>query len=127
MITTVSRREAQGGTKELAFSAVAGTTLTTAAAAGLALGRSRTAGGKIRRVVALGLLGAHAASMARVELKAVQRPSAKNLQRVVGAGVLGLMPLEGGMLAGAGAVGKAVALAAGWRVARRLAQKRSVT
>ena len=65
--------------------------------------------------------------MAGAEVAAVKDPSAKNLQKVVGAGILGLMPLEGGMLAAAGATGRALAVAAAWPLARHLARKRSVT
>ena len=128
LITTVSRKEAQGGTKRLALGALAGTAAVTAGAAGTSLGKSGAGTfEKARRDAALALLGAHAASMGKAELGALKSPNASNLQRIVGAGVLGLMPLEAGMLAGAGALGRAAVLAAGWRLARKLARKRSVT
>ena len=128
LITTVSRKEAQGGTKGLALGALAGTTAVTAGAAGISLGESGAgAFGWTRRVAALALVCAHAASMGKAELGALKTPNASNLQRIVGAGVLGLMPLEVGMLAGAGALGRAAVLAAGWRLARKLARKRPVT
>jgi 4-hydroxybenzoate polyprenyltransferase len=41
--------------------------------------------------------------------------------------VLGLMPLEAGLLAGAGALVPAGGVAALWPVARTLARRRSVT
>jgi 4-hydroxybenzoate polyprenyltransferase len=128
LITTVSRKEAQGGTKGLALGALAGTAAVTAGAAGISLGKSGagTFGG-VRRGAALALLGAHAANMGKAELGALKTPNASNLQRIVGAGVLGLMPLEAGMLAGAGALGRAAVLAAGWPLARKLARKRPVT
>jgi len=130
MITTVSRRETEGGTKTLALGALAGSAATTLAAAQLALEASEDAGILRRRIhgaVSLALLSVHAVEMVRAELEAARQPSPENLQKVVGAGVLGLMPLEAGMLAGAGKPGLAAVLATGWRLARRLARKRSVT
>ncbi len=49
------------------------------------------------------------------------------MQRAVGAGILGLMPLEAGMLAGTGALAPAAGIAALWPLARRAAKKRAVT
>jgi 4-hydroxybenzoate polyprenyltransferase len=129
LITVVSRREAQGGTRELALGSLAGTAAVTAAAAKLALKGtgSKPLGRPVRQAASALLLGAHAVSMGKAEFKAIREPSAENLQRVVGAGVLGLMPLEAGMLAGAGGIGKAATLAAGWRFARQLSRWRAVT
>jgi hypothetical protein len=129
LITVVSRREAQGGTRELALGSLAGTAAVTAAAAKLALKGtgSKPLGRPVRQAASALLLGAHALSMGKAEFKAIREPSAENLQRVVGAGVLGLMPLEAGMLAGAGGIGKAATLAAGWRFARQLSRRRAVT
>ena len=129
LITVVSRREAQGGTGELALASLAGTAAVTAAAARLAFKRTepKLLGRPVRQAASALLLGAHAVSMGKAEFKAIREPSAENLQRVVGAGVLGLMPLEAGMLAGAGGIGKAATLAAGWRFARQLSRRRAVT
>ena len=126
LVTAVSRREARGGTPALALGALGGTASVTAAAARFVFGhRARHA--QWSRAAAAGLLGAYAASLGRAELAAFRMPDVKNLQRVVGTGVLGIMPLEAGMLAGLGSTGKAAALAAGWRLARHLARRRSVT
>ena len=128
LITTVSRQEARGGTRPLALGALVGSAAVTVVAARIP-GR-KTAGPLVRRMgraASLGLLGAHAISMAAAEIAAIRDPRAKNLQRVVGAGILGLMPLEGGMLAASGAMGRAAAIAAAWPLARHLARKRSVT
>lgn len=130
MITTVSRRETEGGTRTLALGALAGSAAVTLTAARHALDASEDAGiirRPIRGVVALALLGAHEITMLRAELDAAKDPAPKNLQKIVGSGVLGLMPLEAGMLAGSGRPGRAVLLGAGWWLARRLARKRSVT
>lgn len=128
LITTVSRQEAQGGTRGLALGALVGSAAVTVAAARVS--RGRTARSPVRRMgraASPGLIGAHAASMATAEIAAIRDPRAKNLQRVVGAGILGLMPLEGGMLAGSGAMGRALAVAAAWPIARHFARRRSVT
>jgi UbiA prenyltransferase family len=131
LITTVSRKETEGATKGLALGALAGTAAVTAAAARFSLARSRDTRyatlEMVRRDAALVLLGAHALNMGKAEIGAIKTPSASNLQKIVSSGVLGLMPLEAGMLAGTGALGKAAVLAAGWRLARKLARKRSVT
>ena len=49
------------------------------------------------------------------------------MQRAVGAGILGLIPLEAGLLAGAGAIVPAAGVAALWPLARQAAKKRAVT
>lgn len=127
LVTTVSRRETSGGTPALALGALCGTASVTAAAARFVLGCGAWRRERQSRFTAAALLGAYAASLGRAELAAFRKPDAKNLQRVVGAGVLGIMPLEAAMLAGLGSTGKAAVLTAGWRLARRLARRRSVT
>lgn len=129
LITTVSRQEAQGGTRQLAVAALAGSAAVVLAAADTfpAKGNAGSPGRRTGRAASLALFGAHAANMAAAEVAAIRDPRAKNLQKVVGAGVLGLMPLEGGILAASGAGVRAAALAAAWPLARRLAKKRPVT
>jgi len=58
----------------------------------------------------VGLLGAYAATLGRAELAAARDPSPARLQRAVGTGVLGLMPLEAAMLADLGYDGVAITL-----------------
>jgi len=131
LITTISRREAEGGTTALAVGAVAGTAAVTVAGAGLALGATHAA--RLRslrglcRLAAVGLLGLYAGTLGKAGLAAVRKPDAKALQRFVGAGVLGLMPLEAALMAGRGRISGAAAIAAGWVLARGLARRRSVT
>lgn len=97
------------------------------AAAGPRLSRSDLVGAGLRRAAALGLLGAYAAAVGRAHADAARDPSPERLQRAVGVGVLGLMPLEAGLLAGAGALIPAGGVAALWPLARSLARRRSVT
>ena len=79
------------------------------------------------RAAALGLVGAYAAIVGRAHADAVADPSPARMQRAVGAGILGLIPLEAGLLAGAGALVPAAGVAALWPLARRAAKKRAVT
>ncbi len=80
-----------------------------------------------RKWSALGLIGAYAAVVGRAHADAIADPSPARMQRAVGAGILGLMPLEAGMLAGTGALAPAAGIAALWPLARRAAKKRAVT
>jgi 4-hydroxybenzoate polyprenyltransferase len=127
VLSAVSRREVAGAGAGLARAALAATAGVTAAAATLARGRLGPRRRPARAWVAAGLLGAYAATLGRAELDAARDPSPARVQRVVGTGVLGLMPLEAGLLASAGALPAAAALAGGWVAARRLARRRSVT
>ena len=79
------------------------------------------------RLAALGLVGAYATVVGRAHADAAHDPSPAKLQRAVGAGILGLMPLEAGLLAGAGALVPAAGVASLWPLARRAARKRAVT
>ncbi len=95
-----------------------------AAAGGLAARRSRS---PLRRLAAAGLVGAYAKAVGGAHADAARDPSPARLQRAVGVSVLGLMPLEAGLLAGAGALVPAGGVAALWPLARTLAARRSVT
>jgi hypothetical protein len=128
VVTTVSRREAQGAGPGLARAALAATAGVTAAAVVLARGRLRPGRARgLRRVVAGGLLGLYAGAIARAGGRAVTEPSPTRLQELVGTGVLALMPLEAGLLAAAGPVPAAVAVAGAWPLARHLSRRRPVT
>jgi len=97
--------------------------------------RSRAGGGgsaagsrsRVGRVAALGLAVAYVGVVGRGYAQAAAEPSPGRLQRAVGAGVLGLIPLEAGLLAGAGALVPAVGVASLWPLARTLARRRAVT
>ncbi len=128
VVTTVSRQEASGSGPGLAGAALAATTAVTGLAGALA--RHRLRGGRargLRRAAAGALLGAYAGSIASAGGRALADPSPARLQALVGTGVLGLMPLEAGLLAAAGPVPAAAVVAGAWPLARRLARRRSVT
>jgi hypothetical protein len=117
VVTSVSRQETVGGDATVARRALAATA---AVAAGAALvGR--------RRLAALGPIGAYAATVGRAHADAIRDPSPARLQKAVGAGIMGLMPLEAGLLAGAGSPVPAAGVAALWPLARRAARRRAVT
>ncbi len=124
VVTEVSRREVEGGSAALATRAVAATGAVAAASAGLSLARAR---GWAGRAAALALVGAYAGVVGRAHAHAIADPSPQRLQRAVGTGILGLIPLEAGLLAGAGAPVPAAGVASLWPVARKLAKKRAVT
>lgn len=122
--TVVSRREVQGATSRLPRAALAATAAVAAAAAGTAL---RCGGSRLGLLGAGGLIGAYAAAVGGAHADAARDPSPQRLQRAVGVSVLGLMPLEAGLLAGSGAALPAGAVAALWPFARSLARRRSIT
>ena len=121
--TTVSRSEVQGATARLPRAALAATAGVAAGATALAASR----GSATRTLAAAGLVGAYAAAVGRAHADAARDPSPARLQRAVATSVLGLMPLEAGLLAGAGALVPAGGVAALWPLARGLARRRSVT
>ena len=130
VVTTVSRQEMTGGDATVAQRALAATAAVAGAAA-LAGWRARAgrgrAGASPARVAGLGLIGAYAATVGRAHADAIREPTPARLQKAVGAGIMGLMPLEAGLLAGSGSLVPAAGVAALWPLARRAAKKRAVT
>jgi 4-hydroxybenzoate polyprenyltransferase len=144
-ITLVSRHEAEGGKPEVAKRAMWGTAAVTCAAGAYALrsvlrtgktgagSRHRSAGLKGRApaiaasALSAGLLTAYSSAMTRAANEAVDEPSPAKLQKVVGTGVLGFMPLEGALLAGLRRTVTGAAVATAWPLARHLARRRAVT
>jgi len=122
VVTEVSRREVTGGDAGVPKKALAATV--GVAAAGALLSRRAP---RLGRAAALGLLGAYAAIVGRAHADAVADPSPARMQRAVGAGILGLILLEAGLLAGSGAVVPAAGVATLWPIARSAAKRRAVT
>jgi 4-hydroxybenzoate polyprenyltransferase len=129
VITTVSRSEALGATPDLPRAAAAATAAVAVAAGGLALaGARRSRRAPLTAAASLCLLGAYVTSNARAQAAAAAAPTAENLQRVVGTGILGFIPLQAALAGAAGAHPAPVAtVAATWPLARRLARRRSPT
>lgn len=129
-ITSVSAHEVPGGPAEVPRRALGATAVIAAASAGTALSGSahRPRRGRIGRLAAAAaLIGAYATRSSTVERAAVVDPSPANLQRVVGTGVLGFLPLQAGLHATNGSVPVTAALAAAWPAALRLARRKAVT
>lgn len=126
-----SRHEAEGGAPWMAHAALAGTAAVSAAALAVSVtGLRRRPRGWERSLslaVSLGSLGAFAGGLVRASAAAAARPGPAEMQRMVGAGVLGLVPLQASMLASAGPLRVPVTLVGAWLAARRLARHRPVT
>ncbi|MFE5887961.1 SCO3242 family prenyltransferase [Streptomyces sp. NPDC056462] len=85
------------------------------------------ASGKFRiAVTAAGAL-AYLGTYGTAQMRAVQKPSAENVRRAVGAGIMGLMPLQAALTARGGAPAVAAALGVLHPLARRLARRISPT
>jgi 4-hydroxybenzoate polyprenyltransferase len=122
VVTEVSRREVTGASPELPGRALAATV-----ALGLATATGAVRTSRLARCVGLVLCGSYATTVGGAHAAAIDDPSPPALRRAVGAGVLGLILLEAGLLAGAGALVPAVGLAGLWPIARAAARKRAVT
>jgi 4-hydroxybenzoate polyprenyltransferase len=154
-VTAISRDEVSGGSSTVVGASLAGTAAA-AAGAGLAgyragcrgAGRPGPGGGDrpgpggggrpgpggggagwraAQVVAAAGLLAGYLATVGRAQLAAARTPVPRVLQRAVGAGILGTIPLQAALAAGAGALRAAVPIAAGFPLARRLARRVSPT
>jgi len=119
-VTMLSRHEVGGAVPALPAATLAGSAVAGCAAAALSTGPLP------RRAAAAAVTG-YLGSYGLAQARAVRVPSADNLQRAVGAGILGLMPLQAALTAGRGALAPAAALAAGHPLARRLARRVSPT
>lgn len=127
LITAVSRREVQGATPRLGTAALVGSAAVAAAAAGVTLTTRPRPPRALRTIAALGLLGAYLAVQGRAARAARDEPTPANLQRFVGSGVLGFIPLDAAMLATSAPGPIAGAVAGAWPLARRMARRRSPT
>jgi 4-hydroxybenzoate polyprenyltransferase len=118
-VTTLSRVETTGGpaAARAARAALAGTAAVTVAALAASRGRPGAAG----------LLSGYPAAVGRAQLAAARQPAPATVQRAVGAGILGLIPLQAGLLAANGSNRLGAAVGALWPVARRLSRRVSPT
>ncbi len=113
-VTALSRGEVHGGSTGVARACVAATTLVAAASALRpipAAGRGR-AGGVLGAAVSVALTGSYAVSVLRAQLSAARTPDARTVRRATGAGIRGLVPLQGAALAATGHHAAALGLAA---------------
>ncbi|HYZ52212.1 MAG TPA: UbiA family prenyltransferase, partial [Streptosporangiaceae bacterium] len=105
-VTAMSAHEVDGGpaARRVACAALAGTAAVTATAALAAVAgrippaRPR-AHGRAGRIAGAVLTAAYAADVGRAQLAAARDPAPAVVQRAVATGILGLIPLQGGLLA----------------------------
>ncbi|WUH89128.1 UbiA family prenyltransferase [Streptomyces sp. NBC_00433] len=121
IVMALSRREAQGSSHALPEA-------TLAATAALAAGVAAAPGASARqRGAAAALLSVYGSTFGAAQFAAIRKPDPRRLQRAVGAGILGLIPLQAALAARSGAVGAALPLLAALPLARRLSRKVSPT
>jgi hypothetical protein len=120
-VTALSRSEVAGADPRLPRATLAATGVI-GAVAGLAGRRDAR-----NRLAGAGLLAVYGATFGRAQLAAARDPAPEQVQRAVGAGILGLMPLQAALAAGAGAPAAAVPVAAAFPLARRLSRRVSPT
>jgi UbiA prenyltransferase family len=109
-VTVLSRREVTGGDRLLPAATLAATGAIGLAAAGTPAphgpDRTRRPEGRVarglRQVAGAGLLGSYLTTFGRAQLAAVTDPSAERIRRAVGAGILGVMPLQASLATRAG-------------------------
>lgn len=128
-VTALSRREVSGGGPVLPATTLAATGAVAFAAAAWPVSRRGhgRASRLLRQVAGAGLLGFYVSTAGRAQLAAVVDPGADRIRRAVGAGILGLIPLQASLAARTGALPAAAAVAAGFPLARRLSRKVSPT
>lgn len=120
-ITGVSRFEAEGGPAAVGKAALVATAAVSAAAVAVNVGRLR--GKPSNALVALGSLATYAIPFAKAAREAVAKPEPRQLQKVVGTGVMGMIPLQGTLISGAGRPLVGAAVTALWPVAQRFRRK----
>jgi len=121
-VTALSRGEVHGARREVPLVCLAGTAVVASAA--LAGARPRPWS---EWPVTIGLTGIYAATVAGPQSAAVQQPTAGRIRTAVGAGIIGLIPLQAALTARSGKVRAGLALAAALPTARWLARKVSTT
>ncbi|MCW2898934.1 MAG: 4-hydroxybenzoate polyprenyltransferase [Streptosporangiaceae bacterium] len=124
-VTMLSRSEVVGATpRQVRQAAAAGALAVPVVISQMFAGRRRLdrAG-----AAAAGLLGGYLTSVGPSQMAAAREPSAGRVRQAVGAGILGLIPLQASLTAARGRPVVAVALAAAHPLARRLARKVSAT
>lgn len=127
-VTSVSRREAQGGSVLPPLAALAATAAIARAVAAGRLGPAAREGtARTAAAAVAGLSAAYGVTAGRPYAHAALNPSPQLTQRAVGGGIRALIPLQAALAARAGAVGTALPLAALLPVARRLSRKVSPT
>lgn len=125
-VTALSRSEVSGADPRVPRAALAATA-SVAAAAALTTAPHRRRTGPWHRAATAGALAVYGATVGRAQARAAADPSPRQVQRAVGAGILGLIPLQAAIAAGTGALRSALPVAAAFPLARALARRVSPT
>lgn len=127
-ITTVSTFEVEGGNTTVAKVSKYATLGFAAAAGAIALRHVKCS--PVAAVASVVSTAVYAVPVVQAALAAEKDPTPQNLQRCVGVGVKGMMPLQGSLIASTGS-GFSAAVGSGitalWPLAQKLAKKRRVT
>lgn len=130
-VTTVSQHEVHGAAPEVPRDALRATVATGLLAAVTALrGRTgeRPARGAVRRLAAAAATTGYVAVVGGGYRRAVEADGdADAVRAAVGSGVMGVIPLQAGLLAGAGALLRSALVASAIPVGRALRRRRAVT
>lgn len=121
-VTVLSLGEVHGTRREVPLSCLAGTAVVASAAA--AGSRPRLSAGWL---TSCGFAGIYAATVGGPQSAAVQQPTPGRVRAAVGAGIVGLVPLQAALTARTGAVRAGFLLAAAFPAARWLVKKVSAT
>jgi 4-hydroxybenzoate polyprenyltransferase len=124
-VTVLSRSEVEGASPVLPAAALVAT-----GGVCLAAGRVRpspSAAKGPRAWAGKALFAGYAAGVGSAQLAAVKDPTPGPLQRAVGAGIMGMIPLQAALIARAGSARSALLIAAAYPLARRLSRRVSPT
>ncbi|MEU9886275.1 SCO3242 family prenyltransferase [Sphaerisporangium sp. NPDC051011] len=122
-LTVLSRGEVHGTRKEVPLAGLAGT----AAIAGVAALAGRRGVPAPARAAAAALATIYGAAVGGPQSSAVQQPTPGRVRKAVGAGILGLIPLQAALVARNGSMAAAAGVLAAFPLARRLSRKVSPT
>lgn len=122
-VTALSHGEVHGTQRHVPLAALVGT----AAIATAAVLGGRSSAPPAHRCATAALATTYVVTVAGPQADAVQQPTAGRVRRAVGAGILGLMPLQAALVARAGSVVAAAPVVAALPLARRLSRKVSPT
>jgi 4-hydroxybenzoate polyprenyltransferase len=120
-ITSVSRFEAQGGPASVGRAALVASGAVSVAALAVNVGTIRRS--PIAAVVSAASIATYAIPFAGAAREAMANPEPRQLQKVVGTGVMGMIPLQGALISGAGRTATGSLVTALWPLAQRFRRK----
>lgn len=121
-VTALSRREVHGARPWQPAAALAATGVV-----GWLVQRANRDVGRLHGTAGSALLSGYVTTVGGAQLAAAREPDAGRVRRAVGAGILGMMPLQAALAARSGALRAALPVAAAFPLARRLSRRVSPT